>query len=162
MGEPPHTHEHRGTTMVELGNTLTEDARWLVDFVRGTGGAVVASNSGTGAPESAYVLVAATDAGKIVFGTNAQSRKFTNITSDPRVSMVLVQDGAHEVQLEGEARVLEGSDAAPATEALAAQHPGSTDTRDPENLRVVEVTVRWASRTDTTHQPPLAADLDLR
>ncbi len=88
----------------ELGNTLTEDARWLVDFVRGTGGAVVASNSGTGAPESAYVLVAATDAGKIVFGTNAQSLKFTNITSDPRVSMVLVQDGAHEVQLEGEAR----------------------------------------------------------
>lgn len=148
--------------MVELGNTLTEDARWLVGFVREVGGAVLASNSGTGAPESAYVLVTATDAGKIVFGTNAQSRKFTNITADPRVSMVLMQDGAHEVQLEGEARVLEGSDAAPAAEALAAQHPGSTDTQDPENLRLLEFTGRWASRTDTSQQPPLAAELELR
>ena len=148
--------------MVELGNTLTEDARWLVDFVRGTGGAVVASNSGTGAPESAYVLVAATDAGKITFGTNAQSRKFTNITSDPRVSMVLVQDGAHEVQLEGEATVLEGTEAAAAGETLEAQHSGATDTHDPDALRLVGITVLWALHTDVAREPRLAEELTLR
>ena len=148
--------------MVELGNTLTDDTRWLIDFVRSAGAGVLASNSGTGYPESAYVHVAATDDGHIVFGTNTKSRKFSNITSDPRVSMVVMRDGTHEVQLEGEARVLEGADAAPAGQALAAQHPGATDTNEPENLRVLEITVRWATRTDASQVPPRSDELTLR
>lgn len=34
--------------MVELGKNISEDSRWLVDFVRRAGAAVIASNSGTG------------------------------------------------------------------------------------------------------------------
>lgn len=148
--------------MVELGGHLTRDARWLVDFVRAAGAGVIASNSGTGHPESAYVNVAATEDARIVLGTNAGSRKFTNITSDPRVSMVLMRDGTEEVQLEGEATALEGAEAAAAGETLEAQHPGATDTHDPEALRLVGITVRWALHTDVAREPRLAEELTLR
>ena len=148
--------------MVELGNNLTQDARWLAEFVTTAGGGVLASNSGTGYPESAYVNVAVADSGRIVFGTNAASRKFSNIASDPRVSMVFMHEGTEEVQLEGEVRLLEDAEAAAAGETLDARHPGSTDTHDPESLRIGEVTVRWAVHTDVTQQPPLREELTLR
>ena len=147
--------------MVELGKNISEDSRWLVDFVRRAGAGVIASNSGTGYPESAYVHMAASDAGRIIFGTNALSRKFTNITSDPRVSLVVVTDGAEEVQLEGEATVLDETQVAAAAEVLSAQHPGSAETSDPENMRLLEVTVRWASYTDAREVPPAQRELEL-
>lgn len=146
--------------MVELGKNISEDGRWLIDFVRRTGAAVIASNSGTGCPESAYVHVAVHDTGRIILGTNALSRKFTNITSDPRVSMVVVHDDAEEVQLEGEAAVLDETQVAAAAEVLSARHPGATQTNDPENLRLLEVTVRWASYTDTRETPPTHRELE--
>ena len=146
--------------MVELGKNMSEDSRWLIDFVRRAGAGVIASNSGTGYPESAYVHVAANDTGRIILGTNALSRKFTNITSDPRVSMVIVHDDAEEVQLEGEAAVLDDTQVAAAAEVLSAQHPGATETNDPENLRLLEVTVRWASHTDTREVPPAQRELE--
>lgn len=146
--------------MVELGKNISEDSRWLIDFVRRAGAGVIASNSGTGYPESAYVHVAVNDTGRIILGTNALSRKFTNITSDPRVSMVIVNDGAQEVQLEGEAAVLDDTQVAAAAELLSTQHPGATETNDPENLRLLEVTVRWASHTDTREVPPAQRELE--
>lgn len=146
--------------MVELGKNMSEDSRWLIDFVRRAGAGVIASNSGTGYPESAYVHVAANDTGRIILGTNALSRKFTNITSDPRVSMVIVHDDAEEVQLEGEVAVLDETQVAAAAEVLSAQHPGATETNDPENLRLLEVTVRWASHTDTREVPPAQRELE--
>lgn len=151
-----------GADMVELGRNLSEDARWLIEFLRAAGGAVVASNSGTGHPESAYVNIAVTDSARIVFGTNAASRKFENISSDPRVSMVVMRGGQDEVQLEGEARVLEDSEAAAAGETLEARHPGATDTHDPASLRIVEVGVRWALHTDASQDPPVREELSLR
>lgn len=147
--------------MVELGMNVSEDHRWLMEFVQDTGAAVIASNSGTGCPESAYIHVAAADNGRIVFGTNAQSRKFTNIVSDPRVSLVIVKDDAQEIQLEGEATVLESPRAAASTQALEARHPDSTTTSDPENLRILEVTVRWAHYIDARENPAAHRDLEL-
>lgn len=148
--------------MVELGNNLTEDARWLMGFVADAGSAVVASNSGTGYPESAYVHVAGTEAGHLVLGTNVASRKCSNIASDPRISMVIMRDGTEEVQLEGEARILEDAEAAAAGEVLDSRHPGATATHDPQSLRLDEVCVRWALHTDVTQQPPVRRELDLR
>ena len=145
--------------MVELDKNMSEDSRWLIDFVRRTGAGVIASNSGTGYPESAYVHVAVNDTGRIILGTNALSRKFTNITSDPRVSMVIVHDDTEEVQLEGEAAVLNETRVTAAAEVLSAQHPGATQTKDPENLRLLEVTVRWASYTDTRETPRVKREL---
>ena len=147
--------------MVELGKRVSEDHQWLMGFIRDTGAAVIASNSGTGHPESAYIHVAAAENGRIIFGTNARSRKFHNIVSDPRVSLVIVQDDAQEIQLEGEAAVLEAPHAAAATEVLAAQHPDAAKTNDPENLRVLEVTVRWARHVDTRENPPARRELEL-
>lgn len=151
-----------GADMVELGRNMGEDGSWLIDFVRDVGTAVVATNSGTGYPESAYVNVAITDSARIVLGTNAASRKFENISSDPRVSMVVMRGGQDEVQLEGEARVLEDSEAAAAGETLEAQHPGATNTHDPASLRIVEVGVRWALHTDVSQSPPVRKELSLR
>lgn len=148
--------------MVELGRNITDDARWLIEFVRRAGAGVIASNSGTGYPESAYVLLAADDRGRVILGTNAQSRKFVNVSSDPRVSLVLVEEGQHSVQLEGEVAVLDETRIPAAAQVLSAQHPGATQTNDPENLRILEVTVRWAAHTDASQGPPVQRELVLR
>lgn len=148
--------------MVELGRNLTEDTRWLIDFVRRVGAGVIASNSGTGYPESAYVLLTADDRGRVILGTNAQSRKFVNVSSDPRVSLVLVEGGQHAVQLEGEVEILDDTRAPAAAQVLSARHPGATETNDPENLRILGVTVRWANHTDASQDPPVRRELVLR
>lgn len=148
--------------MVELGKNITDDTQLLIDFVRRAGAGVIASNSGTGHPESAYVLLAADELGRLVLGTNAQSRKFVNVSSDPRVSLVLSEDGQRAVQLEGEVTVLDETRTPAAADVLSAQHPGATETNDPENLRILEVTVRWASYTDASQDPPVRRELTLR
>jgi general stress protein 26 len=133
--------------------TSPEAVGRLVDFVRAHGGGVVATNSDSGYPGSAWVNLVADDDGRLVFGTNTASRKFSNLSSDPKVSLVLVSGAGQEFQLEGDAEVLEGEAAQEAGQRLEARHPGSGG-HEPESTRLVEVAVRWARFVDVAVDPP--------
>jgi hypothetical protein len=132
--------------------------RRVRDFVRAHGGGVVATNSGTGCPESAWINLAALDDGRLVFGTNERSRKYRNLLADPRVSLVVVSGDGQEFQLEGEAAVLEGSAARDAGELLEARHPGATGKA---STRLVAVRPHWARFVDVAAEPPVREDLTL-
>ncbi len=137
-------------------------------FVRDHGGGVVATNSGTGCPESAWINLAAAEDeqpvpgapafGTLVFGTNGRSRKHVNLRADPRVSLVVVSGTGQEVQLEGDAALLEGPTARAAAALLEARHPGSVGK---PSTRLVAVTVRWARFVDVAVEPPLREEFAL-
>ncbi|PAU91366.1 MULTISPECIES: pyridoxamine 5'-phosphate oxidase family protein [Kocuria] len=127
-------------------------------FVRAHGGGVVATNSGAGCPESAWINLAALGDGRLVFGTNERSRKYANLLADPRVSLVVVSGTGQEFQLEGEAAVLEGSAAQDAGEVLESRHPGATDK---DSTRLVAVRPRWARFVDIAADPPVREEFSL-
>ncbi|WP_344121292.1 pyridoxamine 5'-phosphate oxidase family protein [Kocuria aegyptia] len=129
-----------------------EPAGRIADFVRAHGGGVVATNSGDGCPESAWINLAAHGDGRLVFGTNERSRKYANLRADPRVSLVVVSGTGQEFQLEGEATVLEGPDARDAGEVLESRHPGATGKA---STRLVAVRPRWARFVDISVDPPV-------
>ena len=132
----------------------------LVDFVRAHGGGVVATNSKDAHPESAWVNLVADEGGRLVFGTNQESRKFANLTRDPKVSVVVVSGAGQEFQLEGEAVVLEGEVAQEAGRRLEARHPGSGG-HDPSATRLVGVAVRWGRFVDVAVEPPAREEFAL-
>lgn len=118
----------------------------------------MATNSGAGCPESAWINLAALEDGRLVFGTNERSRKYANLLTDPRVSLVVVSGTGQEFQLEGEAAVLEGSDAQDAGEVLETRHPGATGK---DSTRLVAVRPRWARFVDIAVEPPVREEFSL-
>ena len=59
----------------------------LVQFARAGGPAVLATTSAGGHPQAAVAGIAVTGDGDIVSGTTRTSRKFTNLSRQPRVAL---------------------------------------------------------------------------
>jgi pyridoxine/pyridoxamine 5'-phosphate oxidase len=118
----------------------------------------VATNSGAGCPESAWINLTVLGDGRLVFGTNERSRKYVNLLADPRVSLVVVSGTGQEFQLEGEAAVLEGLAARDAGEVLESRHPGATAKA---STRLVAVRARWARFVDIAVDPPVREEFAL-
>ncbi|MFI7482150.1 pyridoxamine 5'-phosphate oxidase family protein [Kocuria sp. M1R5S2] len=137
---------------------MSDPARRVADFVRRSGGGVVATNSADGCPESAWVNLAAFGDGRLVFGTNERSRKYANLLADPRVSLVVVSGAGQEFQLEGEAALPDGADARAAEQLLESRHPGATGK---PSTRVVTVRPRWARFVDVAAEPPVREEFSL-
>jgi PPOX class probable F420-dependent enzyme len=72
----------------------------LIRFVQRQRLGVVSSLAADGAPQSAVVGIATSDAGEIVFDTLGSSRKARNLRRDPRASLV-VWENERTVQIDG-------------------------------------------------------------
>lgn len=105
------------------------DRNALIQYVRARRLAVLATLSADGHPQAAVVGIAATDAGDLVFDTTRGSRKFANLSRQPRVALVVGVDWGDEqtVQLEGTAAEIPQDD--PAVAAYYDQIP--TDRNGP-------------------------------
>lgn len=64
----------------------------LIRFLRRHNLAVQATVAPSGAPQSAVVGVAISDALEIVFDTLATTRKYANLRADPRIALVIGWD----------------------------------------------------------------------
>jgi uncharacterized pyridoxamine 5'-phosphate oxidase family protein len=80
----------------------------LYDFIHARKLAVISTISPSGDPQSALVGVAVSPELHIVFDTVKSSRKYTNLKTDPRISLVTGWDGEITVQYEGIAVEPEG------------------------------------------------------
>jgi hypothetical protein len=73
--------------------------------------AVVGSQGvGGGGPQAALVGIAVTEGLEVIFDTVKSSRKYKNLSADPRCSFVIGVSGDKTVQFEGEARELTSGD----------------------------------------------------
>lgn len=137
-----------------------EPAAVLAAFVQRHPGGVLATHPAEGDfPEAAWVNLAVTGSGTIVFATDRRARKALNIGSRPEVSLVVVSGQGQEIQMEALARVLGGSEAEHAADALAIAHGESAE--DPAYLCVVGLEPRWMRWVDVKTSPPVMEENDL-
>ena len=84
----------------------------LQAFINARRYGVIATNSASGAPESAVVGLAATMALELVFDTTDGTRKIANLRRDPNISVVIGWSDDGTLQYEGAADEPRGEDLA--------------------------------------------------
>lgn len=73
----------------------------VLTFVKGRRLGVIATASNDGMPEAALINIAVTDDLEIVFETTSATRKFVNLTRNPRVCLVIGWDNDQTLQVDG-------------------------------------------------------------
>ena len=133
----------------------------LVAYVRTKGDGVVATATPEGAPEAAYVAIAATDTGELVFDARPNSRKIANIRANPRVAVVI--DGRDEttLQCEGAADIPSGLDRDRCIAAYASAFPEFAESVASDRVVVVRVTLEWARYGDYGSKPATIEEVEL-
>ncbi|MSS83436.1 pyridoxamine 5'-phosphate oxidase family protein [Actinomycetaceae bacterium WB03_NA08] len=81
----------------------------FVAFVRQVSEGVIATVNRSGKPEAALVGLASNDAGELIFSSLTYSRKIRNIAATPHIALVVGRDDGLAVQVEGTAKILEGT-----------------------------------------------------
>ena len=133
----------------------------LIAYVRAKGDGVVATATPEGAPEAAYVAIAATDSGELVFDARIGSRKIANIRANPRVAVVI--DGRDEttLQCEGTAYIPVGVDRERCAAAYAEAFPQFVRSLSNDDIAVVRITLDWARFGDFRERPHVVTDVAL-
>jgi hypothetical protein len=80
----------------------------LVQYARDRGDGVVSTVGADGIAQGAYVAIAATDQGELLFNARPQSRKMVNIRRDQRVALTMGGHDRTTMQCHGSAELLEG------------------------------------------------------
>ena len=121
----------------------------LIAFLRNHKLCVQSSlDAASGAPQAAVVGYAVSDDLEIIFDTVTTSRKYRNLTRDPRCAIV-VWDDAITVQLEGVADVPTGDDLDRLRACYFVAYPDGRDRlRDWPTLTYVRVRPSWARYSD--------------
>ncbi|MEJ1086752.1 pyridoxamine 5'-phosphate oxidase family protein [Microbacterium sp. Mu-80] len=132
------------------------DRAAVAHFIRVCGSGVVATIGAAGEPQAAYVGIHAHDDGVIVFDAQADSRKVSNITRDPRIAIAVTGDMT--VQLEGRARVTHDEERWRLGEAYSQRFPGSRALD--EGFVLLAVDVHWARVYDAGAHPPHVSEAD--
>lgn len=124
------------------------DRAAFVGFVRSQGWGVVASLGQDGGPQAAFLAVAATDAGELVFDARASSRKVANVARDPRVAVTVGGTDGTTVQCEGTADVLSGADRRRCAAAYVAAFPQFAGSLLDDGIVLLRVTPVWVRYGD--------------
>jgi pyridoxine/pyridoxamine 5'-phosphate oxidase len=121
----------------------------------------VVSTVHDGAPQAAVVGIAVTETLDIIFDTLSTSRKFANLTADPRVALVVGWDSEQTAQIEGMADVPTGEDLDACKRAYFAVWPDGREREQWEHIAYVRVRSRWLRFSDFGVSPPKIEELTL-
>ena len=133
----------------------------LIRFVQRQRLGVVSSLASDGAPQSAVVGIATSEAGEIVFDTLGSSRKAGNLRRDPRASLV-VWENERTVQLDGLADEPTGAERDRLREIYFATYPEGRERLAWPGLTHFRLVPSWARFSDFEASPlPLIVEFDL-
>lgn len=106
---------------------MTDQKQLVLDFIKAQRIGVVATINEKGLPEAAAVAMSQTEALEIVFQTPNSTRKYTNLSKNPHVAIVLGWGSDYTtVQYEGTAReVTDPTERQRLSEAHVAKNPDS-------------------------------------
>jgi len=127
----------------------------LVSHVRQAGDGVVSTLGPDGGPQAAYLAVAVTDAGELVFDARVGSRKVVNVARDERVAVVVGGAGGTTLQVQGVADVPSGADRERCVAAYATAFPQFVGSLVDPGIVVLRVRVSWARWGDFRVSPPV-------
>ncbi|GAB3795136.1 pyridoxamine 5'-phosphate oxidase family protein [Humibacter antri] len=133
-----------------------DDPRSLAAFVRHVGAGVVATVTAQGAPEAAFVGLAALDDGTLIFDSPSGYRKIENLRACDRVAVVVGTDGDVSVQLEGTAFLAFGAERERLGTAYLEQFPGSRALS--AGFVVVGVRPTWVRVYDASDEQPVVTE----
>lgn len=137
------------------------DRAELIAYVRSQRDAVVASVGPDGAPQAAYLTIAATDQGELVFDAKPDSRKVANVRRDPRVAIVVGGRDGTTLQCEGAADLPDGDDLVRCAAAYVDAFPEFAASVRAGGVVVIRVRVEWARYGDFRGSPPDVRTVDI-
>jgi uncharacterized glyoxalase superfamily protein PhnB/general stress protein 26 len=133
----------------------------ILAFLRRYRLAVQSSVGPDGAPQSAVVGFAVSDALEIVFDTLESSRKARNLRADPRVSLVIGWDHEITAQIEGIADFPTGDERDRIRDVYFASWPDGRDRLAWPGITHVRARPNWIRYSDFTVDPARIAEIDL-
>jgi pyridoxine/pyridoxamine 5'-phosphate oxidase len=119
----------------------------LVQFIRRHRHAVEASVTPDGAPQAAVVGIACSDDLELVFDTLTSTRKYANLSRDPRIAFVIGWDD-QTVQLEGTCDEPSGEERERVKQVYFAQLPDGHDREGWEGITWLRVRPTWIRYSD--------------
>ena len=125
---------------------------------------VVATNSiSNKSPESAVVAISHTPDLKLIFGTFKQSRKYTNIISNPHLSVVIGWDNNKKqtMQIEGIAELVALEKRTEIENIHCAKNPSSEKFRNNLNQQYFLITPKWIRYSNFSTNPQEIWELEL-
>lgn len=102
----------------------------------------LATASTDGKPEAATIEYASDDKYDLYFETFPTYRKYNNLKSNPRTSVVITQD-QHTIQMDGTVEELSGEEAIRAKNLLITKHGHGTGFYQDPNIRFFRFTPGW-------------------
>lgn len=132
----------------------------LLRFLRDHRLAVQASVAPNGAPQAAVVGYAVSDDLEIVFDTVESTRKYHNLSTDPRIALVIGW-GEVTAQIEGLVDFPQGPDLEHLREVYFAAYPDGRDRLAWPGITYVRVRPRWVRFSDFSQEPPAIEELTL-
>lgn len=134
----------------------------IFEFFKEQKYAVVSTLSGSGSPQAALVGISRYPDFKMVLGTQAKTRKFQNIQQHDRVAVVVGLGQSHQtIQLEGQARILEGEERQHYMEEHFLQQPWSRSYADDPGQNYILIEPTWLRYTDIDQKPELIVEHQL-
>jgi len=113
---------------------------------------VLATATLDGKPEAATIEYVADADGNLYFETFPKYRKYANLKSNPKASVVITQD-PHTIQMDGSATELQGKDADEAKRRILARH-GSSGYYDDPQIKFFRFTPTWIRMLVEAKWPP--------
>ncbi len=128
--------------------TLIDDARARIARALTSNSYAVLATEGAGQPHASFMAYAALDdARRLVFATYRDTRKYNNMTRNPRVALLVdcreQEGGRLAVTAIGHARELTGAERVSAVEAFRTTHPDFGDFLDSPESALFMVEVDW-------------------
>jgi pyridoxine/pyridoxamine 5'-phosphate oxidase len=125
----------------------------VFDIARGKRFVVVSTVDQSGAPESALMGFALTQAKEVVFDTLSTSRKAVNLARNPAAALVIGWDDNISLQIEGMARRPVGDDLARAKAAYFGEWPDGRARENWPNIAYVVVRPKWIRYSNYSGAP---------
>ena len=122
---------------------------------------VVSSIAADGTPQSALVGIATTPELRIVFDTLRTTRKYANLTRNPRCSFVVGWSGEQTIQFEGIAEEPAGDDLLACQAAYFEVWPDGRARMSWPNLTYFVIHPRWLRYSDYDQSPPFIQEFTL-
>jgi len=131
------------------------DKSKLLEFLSSCRLGVLSTIGPQGEPQSALVGIAVTPEFEIVFDTVSRSRKFANLTRDPRAAFVIGWQGEITVQFEGIAKQISSTELSQYHEIYFGAFPDGPARLKWEGITYHVVAPKWIRYSDFNQSPPL-------
>jgi uncharacterized pyridoxamine 5'-phosphate oxidase family protein len=130
------------------------DKQRLLEFLGRNRLGVLSTIGFHGEPKSALVGISVTPEFEIVFDTVRRSRKFANLTRDPRAAFVIGWQGEVTVQFEGVAKQISSAQLDKYHEIYFQAVPDGLERLKWDGISYFVVTPKWIRYSDFDKSPP--------